>query len=121
MLFFHNATPEGFFGILLISRGATKTARIVPHSQSTSTFPKYCGSSWAQAIMSALSDRIKMARGAQVINVQLSVQHTQTEPKPISTFPQNETLAVACWDTSFLGLSSGSRTLDCFLVKCYLG
>lgn len=37
--------------------------------------PQYCGSCWAQASMSALSDRIKMARGAKGIDIQLSVQH----------------------------------------------
>mmetsp|Transcript_120795 Transcript_120795/g.385653 ORF Transcript_120795/g.385653 Transcript_120795/m.385653 type:complete len:659 (-) Transcript_120795:129-2105(-) len=37
--------------------------------------PQYCGSCWAQATMSALSDRIKIARKAQGIDIQLSVQH----------------------------------------------
>uniref|UniRef100_A0A7S1ABD1 Peptidase C1A papain C-terminal domain-containing protein n=1 Tax=Noctiluca scintillans TaxID=2966 RepID=A0A7S1ABD1_NOCSC len=37
--------------------------------------PQYCGSCWAQGSMSALSDRIKIARGAQGIDIQLAVQH----------------------------------------------
>ena len=43
--------PRGFFGILLISRGATKTVRSIV--QSTSTKPKCCGSFLTQTIMSA--------------------------------------------------------------------
>lgn len=37
--------------------------------------PQYCGSCWAQASLSALADRIKIARNASGIDVQLSVQH----------------------------------------------
>ncbi|CAE8721182.1 unnamed protein product, partial [Polarella glacialis] len=37
--------------------------------------PQYCGSCWAQGSVSALSDRIKIARGAQGVDIQLSVQH----------------------------------------------
>ena len=78
---------QRFSVILLISRGATKTERIIAHSQSTSTFSKYCGSSRAQAIMSALSDRINMARGAQGINIQFSVQHIQYRAQPHKHIP----------------------------------
>ena len=63
-LFFQNAMPEVFFGILLISR--RKFLRIVCQRAHS---PKYCGSSRAQAFMSALSDHIKMSRGAQGINI----------------------------------------------------
>jgi len=37
--------------------------------------PQYCGSCWAFAATSALSDRVKIARGARDGDVQLSVQH----------------------------------------------
>ena len=43
------------------------------------------------------------------------------EPKPASTFPQNETLAVSCWDTSCMGLLIQFWILDCFLGKCSIG
>lgn len=37
--------------------------------------PQYCGSCWAHGQLSALSDRIKIARGARGADIQLSVQH----------------------------------------------
>jgi cathepsin X len=37
--------------------------------------PQYCGSCWAHASASALGDRIKIARGAKGIDINLSVQH----------------------------------------------
>jgi len=37
--------------------------------------PQYCGSCWAHGSISALGDRIKIARGAQGIDVNLAVQH----------------------------------------------
>merc|ERR1712187_114380 len=37
--------------------------------------PQYCGSCWAHGAVSALSDRIKMARGGVGTDIQLSVQH----------------------------------------------
>merc|ERR1719440_2344075 len=37
--------------------------------------PQYCGSCWAHGAVSALQDRIKIARGAKGIDIQLSVQH----------------------------------------------
>ena len=40
------------------------------------------------------------------------------EPKTVSTFPENGTLAVACRDTLVYGLSSGSPTLEGLLEKC---
>jgi cathepsin X len=37
--------------------------------------PQYCGSCWAHGTMSALADRIKIARNAQGIDINLSIQH----------------------------------------------
>jgi len=37
--------------------------------------PQYCGSCWAHGAISALGDRIKIARNAQGIDINLAVQH----------------------------------------------
>jgi cathepsin X len=37
--------------------------------------PQYCGSCWAHGAVSALGDRVKIARGGKGIDINLSVQH----------------------------------------------
>jgi cathepsin X len=37
--------------------------------------PQYCGSCWAHGAVSALGDRVKIARGANGIDINLAVQH----------------------------------------------
>jgi cathepsin X len=37
--------------------------------------PQYCGSCWAHGAISALSDRLKIARGAKGVDINLAVQH----------------------------------------------
>eukprot|EP00929_Paragymnodinium_shiwhaense_P032368 TRINITY_DN17948_c1_g2_i1.p1 TRINITY_DN17948_c1_g2~~TRINITY_DN17948_c1_g2_i1.p1 ORF type:complete len:398 (+),score=47.11 TRINITY_DN17948_c1_g2_i1:128-1321(+) len=37
--------------------------------------PQYCGSCWAHAALSALADRVKIARNGEGVDINLSVQH----------------------------------------------
>jgi hypothetical protein len=37
--------------------------------------PQYCGSCWAHGAISALGDRVKIARGGQGVDINLAVQH----------------------------------------------
>jgi len=37
--------------------------------------PQYCGSCWAHGAISALGDRVKIARGAKGVDINLAVQH----------------------------------------------
>ena len=58
--------------------------------------------------VSASSARFKCAGSGCLSNSR--VHAPNIEPKPTSTFPQNETLAVACWDNLVYGTLSGFQT-----------